>query len=119
MTAQETGTGAAPLLELRGVHTYYGQIHALKGLDMTVKEGEIVALIGGNGAGKTTTLRTVSGMMKPKQGQVIYAGQDVTGVPAHTLAVSFAFPDYHGKDDDWTKLDYDNMARIKDRKSVV
>ena len=83
MTASETG--AAPLLELRGVHTYYGQIHALKGLDMTVKEGEIVALIGGNGAGKTTTLRTISGMMKPKQGQVIYQGQDVTGVPAHTL----------------------------------
>ncbi|MCP2013455.1 branched-chain amino acid transport system ATP-binding protein [Deinococcus sp. HSC-46F16] len=83
MTAHETG--AAPLLELRGVHTYYGQIHALKGLDMTVKEGEIVALIGGNGAGKTTTLRTVSGMMKPRAGQVVYAGQDVTGVPAHTL----------------------------------
>nr|WP_322618583.1 ABC transporter ATP-binding protein [Deinococcus terrestris] len=73
------------MLELRGVHTYYGQIHALKGLDMTVKEGEIVALIGGNGAGKTTTLRTVSGMMKPRAGQVLYAGQDVTGVPAHTL----------------------------------
>ncbi|WP_051363608.1 ABC transporter ATP-binding protein [Deinococcus murrayi] len=78
-------TGAAPLLELRGVHTYYGQIHALKGIDMTVKEGEIVALIGGNGAGKTTTLRTISGMMKPRAGQVIYAGQDVTGVPPHTL----------------------------------
>ncbi|WP_104990639.1 ABC transporter ATP-binding protein [Deinococcus sp. NW-56] len=87
MTAATTAgeTGAAPLLELRGVHTYYGQIHALKGLDMTVKEGEIVALIGGNGAGKTTTLRTVSGMMKARAGQVIYAGQDVTGVPAHTL----------------------------------
>ncbi|WP_052016304.1 ABC transporter ATP-binding protein [Deinococcus sp. RL] len=78
-------TGAAPLLELRGVHTYYGQIHALKGIDMTVKEGEIVALIGGNGAGKTTTLRTISGMMKPRAGQVLYAGQDVTGVPPHTL----------------------------------
>lgn len=78
-------TGAAPLLELRGVHTYYGQIHALKGIDMTVKEGEIVALIGGNGAGKTTTLRTISGMMKPRAGQVLYAGQDVTGVPPHVL----------------------------------
>ncbi|KEF35290.1 amino acid ABC transporter ATPase [Deinococcus sp. RL] len=73
------------MLELRGVHTYYGQIHALKGIDMTVKEGEIVALIGGNGAGKTTTLRTISGMMKPRAGQVLYAGQDVTGVPPHTL----------------------------------
>ena len=78
----QTGT---PLLELQNVHTYYGQIEALKGLDMTVHEGEIVALIGGNGAGKTTTLRTISGMMKPKVGSVTYQGQNVTGVPSHTI----------------------------------
>ncbi|GBF06533.1 ABC transporter [Deinococcus aerius] len=80
--AQATGT---PMLELRDVHTYYGHIHALKGLNMTVNGGEIVALIGGNGAGKTTTLRTVSGMMKPRHGQVSYAGQNVTGLPAHVI----------------------------------
>ncbi|MFC5847785.1 ABC transporter ATP-binding protein [Deinococcus petrolearius] len=78
-------TGGAPLLELRDLHTYYGQIHALKGLNMTVNPGEIVALIGGNGAGKTTTLRTVSGMMKPKTGSVTYQGQNVSGVPAYTI----------------------------------
>lgn len=73
------------MLELKDIHTYYGQIHALKGLDMTVNQGEIVALIGGNGAGKTTTLRTISGMMKPKQGTVTYLGQNITGVPSHTI----------------------------------
>ncbi|WP_019585587.1 ABC transporter ATP-binding protein [Deinococcus apachensis] len=81
-TRQEIGT---PLLELRDVHTYYGHIHALKGLNIAVNEGEIVALIGGNGAGKTTTLRTVSGMMKPRHGQVVYQGQNVSGVPAHVI----------------------------------
>ncbi|WP_135228595.1 ABC transporter ATP-binding protein [Deinococcus fonticola] len=73
------------MLELSDIHTYYGQIHALKGLSMTVNQGEIVALIGGNGAGKTTTLRTISGMMKPKQGSVSYLGQNVSGVPSHTI----------------------------------
>lgn len=75
----------APMLELKDIHTYYGQIHALKGLNMTVHPGEIVALIGGNGAGKTTTLRTISGMMKPKQGTVTYEGQNITGVPAFNI----------------------------------
>lgn len=79
MTAHNT------VLELQNVHTYYGQIEALKGLNMTVNEGEIVALIGGNGAGKTTTLRTISGMMKPKTGTVTYLGQNVTGVPSQNL----------------------------------
>ncbi|WP_291426535.1 ABC transporter ATP-binding protein [Deinococcus sp.] len=85
MSADNITAGAAPLLELRDVHTYYGQIHALKGLNLTVNPGEIVALIGGNGAGKTTTLKTVSGMMKPKQGQVIYQGQNISGIPSHTI----------------------------------
>ena len=75
----------APVLELQNVHTYYGQIEALKGLNMTVNEGEIVALIGGNGAGKTTTLRTISGMMKPGTGTVTYLGQNVTGLPSHQM----------------------------------
>lgn len=79
MTARNT------VLELQDVHTYYGQIEALKGLNMTVGEGEIVALIGGNGAGKTTTLRTISGMMKPQTGTVAYLGQNVTGVPSHQM----------------------------------
>ncbi|MDO4245207.1 MAG: ABC transporter ATP-binding protein [Deinococcus sp.] len=78
-------TASNTVLELQNVHTYYGQIEALKGLNMTVNEGEIVALIGGNGAGKTTTLRTISGMMKPKTGTVTYLGQNVTGIPSQNL----------------------------------
>ncbi|WP_161883755.1 ABC transporter ATP-binding protein [Deinococcus alpinitundrae] len=73
------------MLELRGVHTYYGHIHALKGIDAVVPDGEIVALIGGNGAGKTTTLRTISGMLRPKQGSVVMQGKDISGIPAHQI----------------------------------
>ena len=73
------------MLELRGVHTYYGHIHALKGINVVVPDGEIVALIGGNGAGKTTTLRTISGMLRPKQGSVVMQGKDISGIPAHQI----------------------------------
>ncbi|MVN85575.1 ATP-binding cassette domain-containing protein [Deinococcus sp. HMF7620] len=73
------------MLELNDVHTYYDHIHALKGISMTVNEGEIVALIGGNGAGKTTTLRTISGMMKPKRGSLTFKGQSIAGIPAHHI----------------------------------
>ncbi len=65
------------LLEVRDVHTYYGNIHALKGINMSVDEGEIVSLIGGNGAGKTTTLRTIFGLLKPRQGAVFLNGEDL------------------------------------------
>ncbi|WP_027480708.1 ABC transporter ATP-binding protein [Deinococcus pimensis] len=73
------------LLEVKGVQSYYGHIHALKGVDLTVGEGEVVALIGGNGAGKTTTLRTISGMLRPKQGDVTYAGRSIVGMAAHDI----------------------------------
>lgn len=73
------------LLELRNVHTYYGHVHALKGISLTVEEGEIVTLIGANGAGKTTTLRTISGLERPRQGQVIFEGREINHVPAHEI----------------------------------
>ena len=73
------------MLEVRGVHTYYGHIHALKGLDLSVAQGEVVALIGGNGAGKTTTLRTVSGMLRPRQGEVLLRGKSLVGLPPHDV----------------------------------
>ncbi len=73
------------MLEVQGVHTYYGHIHALKGLDLSVGQGEVVALIGGNGAGKTTTLRTVSGMLRPKQGEVRLRGKNLVGLPPHDV----------------------------------
>ncbi|MGA2546094.1 MAG: ABC transporter ATP-binding protein [Rectinemataceae bacterium] len=66
------------LLELENIHSYYGKIHALKGVSLTVEEGEIVTLIGGNGAGKTTTLRSISGLLHPKEGSVKLLGKDIT-----------------------------------------
>jgi branched-chain amino acid transport system ATP-binding protein len=66
------------LLELENVNSYYGKIHALKGVSLTVEEGEIVTLIGGNGAGKTTTLRSISGLLHPREGRVTLMGKDVT-----------------------------------------
>ena len=74
------------LLEVNDVHAYYGNIHALKGVSLTVDEGEIVSLIGGNGAGKTTTLRTISGLMQPSSGTVTMGGEDLAAYKAHELA---------------------------------
>ncbi len=73
------------MLELTDIHTYYGHIHALKGVTLHVMQGEIIALIGGNGAGKTTTLRTISGMQKPRMGTLHYLGQDIAGVRPDTI----------------------------------
>ncbi len=73
------------LLEVNDIHTYYGNIHALKGISLTVDEGEIVTLIGANGAGKTTTLRTISGLIKPRQGNVVLEGEDTEKYAAHDL----------------------------------
>jgi branched-chain amino acid transport system ATP-binding protein len=78
----------APLLELRDVHTYYGQIHALKGISLMVNEGEVVTLIGSNGAGKSTTLRTISGIMHPRQGDVFLNGRSLAQVPPHQIVKS-------------------------------
>ncbi|HIE39382.1 MAG TPA: ABC transporter ATP-binding protein [Anaerolineales bacterium] len=74
-----------PMLELQDVHAYYGNIHALKGISLTVEEGEIVTLIGANGAGKTTTLRTISGLLKPRQGKVYLEGEDLDQYKAHEI----------------------------------
>ena len=71
------------MLEVENIHTYYGNIHALKGVSLTVDKGEIVTLIGGNGAGKTTTLRTITGIMKPLEGHVKLEGEDLTPFKAH------------------------------------
>jgi branched-chain amino acid transport system ATP-binding protein len=73
------------LLQIQNLHTYYGHVHALKGLDLEVEKGEIVSLIGANGAGKTTTLRTISGLINPREGSVILDGEDITETPAHRI----------------------------------
>lgn len=74
-----------PMLEVKDIHTYYGNIHALKGVTLDVDEGEIVTLIGANGAGKTTTLRTISGLLKPRHGSVLLNEEDLSQYPAHEL----------------------------------
>ena len=73
------------MLKIEDLHVYYGAIHAIKGISLDVPDGEIVALIGSNGAGKSTTLRTISGLMRPKKGRIMYDGEDITGVPAHKI----------------------------------
>jgi branched-chain amino acid transport system ATP-binding protein len=80
--APATGT---PILRLDDVNTYYGAIHALRGISIEVNQGEIVTLIGANGAGKTTTLKTISGLMHPKQGTVWFEGRDISNVAPHHL----------------------------------
>ena len=74
-----------PLLELKGLHVAYGGIHAVKGIDLTVEQGELVCLIGANGAGKTTTLKGITGLQPVKSGTIHYDGEDVTGKPAFQL----------------------------------
>jgi len=73
------------MLEVNNIHTYYGNIHALKGVSITVEEKEIVTLIGGNGAGKTSTLRTISGLLKPRSGDIYFEGEKISETPAHEL----------------------------------
>lgn len=73
------------LFELRNIHTYYGNIHALKGISITVDKGEIVTLIGSNGAGKTTTLKTISGVIQPKEGTITLEGRRIDRTPAHDI----------------------------------
>ena len=75
----------ADMLEIKDIHVYYGAIHAIKGVSLTVRQGEIVTLIGSNGAGKSTTLRTVSGLLKPKEGDILFEGESIAGRPAQTI----------------------------------
>lgn len=75
----------APLLQVDNIEVYYGIIKALKGISFEVNKGEVVALIGANGAGKTTILHTVTGLLKPKTGKILFKGNDITKVPAHKI----------------------------------
>ena len=73
------------MLEVENVHAYYGKIHALKDISLNIDKGEIVTLIGANGAGKSTTLKTMSGLLRPRQGSVRLEGEDLTALPAHQI----------------------------------
>jgi branched-chain amino acid transport system ATP-binding protein len=82
-----TATAHAPgtVLEVDGIHAYYGSIHALKGISLRVHEGEVVTLIGSNGAGKSTTLRSINGLIHPRRGRINFQGQDITRTPPHRV----------------------------------
>jgi len=82
--APEPKTGGT-ILALTDVETYYGSIQALKGISLTVDEGEIVTLIGSNGAGKSTTLRSINGLNHPRKGKIVFRGDDITREPAHDI----------------------------------
>ena len=73
------------LLEVENIHSFYGHIHALRGVSLTVEEEEIVTLIGSNGAGKTTTLRSIHGILPPREGRIVFRGEEIQGVPAHDM----------------------------------
>jgi branched-chain amino acid transport system ATP-binding protein len=73
------------ILEINDIHTYYGSIHALKGISLEVRDGEIVTLLGANGAGKSTTLRSINGLNRPRQGSIRFQGRDITSTPAHDI----------------------------------
>ena len=73
------------MLEVKDINVYYGAIHAIKGISLSVEEGEIVTLIGANGAGKSTTLRTISGLLKPKTGEINFLNKNIAGMPAHKI----------------------------------
>jgi branched-chain amino acid transport system ATP-binding protein len=80
------GNGAAVVLRVEDIHTFYGSIEALKGISIDVHEGEIVTLIGANGAGKSTTLRSISGIVPPKTGRIIFQGREIQGLRGHEVA---------------------------------
>lgn len=131
------------LLEVRDVHSYYGNIHALKGLSITVEEGEIVTLIGANGAGKTTTLRTICGVIKPRQGSVSLEGENLEPFKIHeivykgvalvpegrrifsrlTVYENLEMGAYHRTDIDSIAEDFDRVfvlfPRLKERRNQV
>lgn len=85
------------MLEVQDIHTYYGDMQALYGISLTVDEGESVTMIGANGAGKTTTLKTISGILSPQQGRILFEGREIQGMPAHKLVTEgvVLVPDGH------------------------
>ena len=129
------------MLEIKDLEVYYGMIQAIKGISFEVNEGEVIALIGANGAGKTTILHTISGLIAPKKGSIIFEGQEITKIPAHKIVENGlaqvpegrrVFPSlsvlqnlklgaYTRKDkkeiDDTLKMIYERFPRLEERKN--
>ncbi|RKX75185.1 MAG: ABC transporter ATP-binding protein [Spirochaetes bacterium] len=110
------------ILEVNDIHTFYGDMQALYGVSLTVDEGEIVTMIGANGAGKTTTLKTISGILTPRRGKVIFKGEEIQGVPAHKLVSKglVLVPDGHQVFPSLTVFENLKMGSItrKDREKI-
>jgi branched-chain amino acid transport system ATP-binding protein len=111
------------MLTLDRVNVFYGGIHALRDLSITIRDGEVVTLIGANGAGKSTTLRAISGLVPPKSGRVTFDGEDITGAPAHTLVtrgISMS-PEGRGVFANLTVLENLEMGayRVRDRAQIA
>src|SRR5919199_5437955 len=127
------------LLEVENIHSYYGHIHVLRGVSLRVDEGEVVTLIGSNGAGKTTTLRSIHGILVPREGRIVFRGEEIQGKPAHdmiqkgiaqspegrrifsrmTVLENLEMGTYHRSDRDGIQEDmdrvYDLFPRLKER----
>jgi branched-chain amino acid transport system ATP-binding protein len=80
-----SSNGTELILEIKDMHTFYGSIHALKGISLEVRKGEVVTLLGANGAGKSTTLRSINGLQRPRQGSIHFEGREITTTPAHEI----------------------------------
>ena len=110
------------ILEVEDIRTYYGDMQALFGVSLTVNEGEIVTMIGANGAGKTTTMKTISGILAPRSGRVIYRGEEIQGTPAHRLVTKglVLVPDGHQVFPTLTVMENLKMGAItrKDQQAV-
>jgi len=85
VSAAAAAANGTPILDISDIHTYYGSIQALKGISLQIREGEVVTLLGANGAGKTTTLRSINGLIRPRQGSIKFEGRDITAAPAHEI----------------------------------
>ncbi|NPV71411.1 MAG: ABC transporter ATP-binding protein [Firmicutes bacterium] len=111
------------LLQIEDLNIYYGAVHALKGIDLTVEEGEIVTLLGANGAGKSTTLRAISGLVKPKSGRILFHGKVLNDCPAHEIVRLGVSQSPEGRKVFSTLTVEENLTlgayvRLKDRKGV-
>ena len=111
------------MLTLENVNVFYGGIHALRSVSLTVQSGEVVTLIGSNGAGKSTTLRAITGLVTPASGRVVFEGKDITGLPAHQLVargISMA-PEGRGIFANLTVLENLEMGAylVKDRAQIT
>mgnify|MGYP006287427141 FL=1 len=110
------------ILEVEDIHTYYGDMQALFGISLTVREGEIVTMIGANGAGKTTTMKTITGILAPRSGRVVYKGKEIQGTPAHRLVTKglVLVPDGHQVFPTLTVMENLKMGAItrKDQQAV-